>query len=252
MLIANWSNPYHSPSDFEVESFGAHDSDYYFDHFAPRAYSTAFERKFPHEDHGLYPPTHQMHHKDAYNEADNYSSSNINDQPANREYLGGLKRIVYRELETPHSVDPVLAKTLDDPNIFYHSYEDFPPDFYKAEYYHGYANIAADLSPNFDPFRASNDYEHIKIHSLAENGFYYYDPHRQTDLREFGVSPREQAGWHGGIFAPDFEVNKVQDKLQGNIGEQMIHSSGQSHDPRQDTYMEEIDPNYVPYHHHEE
>ena len=39
------------------------------------------------------------------------------------------------ELETPHSFDPIAAKDINDPSIFFHSYEDFPPDFYKAEYY---------------------------------------------------------------------------------------------------------------------
>ena len=41
----------------------------------------------------------------------------------------------YTELETPHTQDLYLAKPLDHPHIHYHSYEDFPPDFYKADFY---------------------------------------------------------------------------------------------------------------------
>ena len=43
--------------------------------------------------------------------------------------------LTYTELETPHTQDLYLAKPLDHPHIHYHSYEDFPPDFYKADFY---------------------------------------------------------------------------------------------------------------------
>lgn len=48
----------------------------------------------------------------------------------------------FKELETPHSKEVFLAKDTRDPHIYFHEYEDFPPDFYKAEFYHEqYAKI---------------------------------------------------------------------------------------------------------------
>jgi len=56
------------------------------------------------------------------------------------------KKLEYYELETAHTKDPIKAKSTNDPNIFFSSYEDFPPDFYKAEYYPGYNAIALELN----------------------------------------------------------------------------------------------------------
>jgi hypothetical protein len=67
----NWTNPYRSPSTFEVEPFGEHSSDYYYDQFKPSTHSTAFERKFPYESIGWYPPSDRLHHahQPSFNEA---------------------------------------------------------------------------------------------------------------------------------------------------------------------------------------
>ena len=64
---------------------------------------------------------------------------------------------------------------MDHPHIHYHSYEDFPPDFYKADFYDQYRQITGvDWTP----------YSPLKIHSYGDNGFYYYDDHPQTSFRD--------------------------------------------------------------------
>ena len=80
---------------------------------------------------------------------------------------------------------------MDDPEIFYHSYHDFPPDFYKAEFYDEHSRL---------PF------EGTQIHSLTDHGYYYHDDHHQTDFRAFAHGDHtllKHTGWHG--FHHSFE-----------------------------------------------
>ena len=81
-------------------------------------------------------------------------------------------------MATPHSFEPYLAKPLSDPSIHYHSYEDFPPDWYKAEFYDQYRHLSG--HPEYDHF----EYKPLKIHSYHKDGFYYYDDHHQTSFRD--------------------------------------------------------------------
>ena len=92
-------------------------------------------------------------------------------------------------METPHTTDTFKAKKLDDPNVHYHDFSDFPPDFYKADFYHHYAEVGADilsseLGQHVRPSDVHREYEPLKIHSLAKSGegFYYYDDHHQTSF----------------------------------------------------------------------
>ena len=73
--------------------------------------------------------------------------------------------LLYHEIETAHTLDPIRVKSTDDPNVFFHSFHDFPPDFYKAEYY--------DVDSS-----TRHGHEGTKIHSLTDNGYYYYDDRR--------------------------------------------------------------------------
>jgi hypothetical protein len=95
------------------------------------------------------------------------------------------KTIAYIPMDTPHTIDAILSKDLDDPNIHYQSYEDFPPDFYKANYYNFYNDIVKDMLPHesIEDYYPHSVYRPLKIHSYADNGFYYYDEHPQTDFR---------------------------------------------------------------------
>ncbi len=91
----------------------------------------------------------------------------------------------YHELETPHSLEPFKSKSLHDPTVHYHDYHDYPPEFYKAEYYGNYHKLSEDMmSPEqYYRLRVLNHddhhlpYEPLQVHSWADNGFFYYDDH---------------------------------------------------------------------------
>lgn len=51
----------------------------------------------------------------------------------------------YHELETPHSLEPFKSKSILDPTVHFHDYHDFPPEFYKAEYYGNYHKLSEDM-----------------------------------------------------------------------------------------------------------
>ena len=51
----------------------------------------------------------------------------------------------YHELVTAHSLEPFKSKPHSDPLIHYHDYQDFPPEFYKAEYYSFYHKLGDDM-----------------------------------------------------------------------------------------------------------
>ena len=97
----------------------------------------------------------------------------------------------FEKLEIPHSREPFRAKKTSDPGIYFHEYEDFPPDFYKAEFYHdAYMKIMQQINAE-ERLDLMNElalegpeYKPLKIHSLAENGFFYYDDHSQTSFRD--------------------------------------------------------------------
>lgn len=93
--------------------------------------------------------------------------------------------LVYNELETPHTKEPFKAKALDDPNIHYHDFSDFPPDFYKPEFYgYHYEQVTGHKSS------PHTKYEPLKIHSVDKSGkgFYYYDEHYSTSFLHGGSS----------------------------------------------------------------
>ena len=92
---------------------------------------------------------------------------------------------LYQEIDTPHTLDPVRVKTTDDPDIYFQSFHDFVPDFYKVEFYDSHQSL---------PFGGP------KIHSLTDDGYYYFDDHRHTDLRSFAHGHHtllKPTGWHG-------------------------------------------------------
>ena len=106
----------------------------------------------------------------------------------------------YRELETPHTIEPFKARSINDSTVHYHDYTDFPPEFYKAEYYSFYHKLSEDMNPDHhlthDEAEHHLPFEPLRIHSYTDNGFYYYDDHPQTDFREETGYDAYMAGHH--------------------------------------------------------
>ena len=122
-------------------------------------------------------------------------------------YIGTTPRSVhglhYREVQTAHSLEPYLAKDTDHPSVHFHTYEDFPPDFYKAEFYEQeYAQImGTDESEQafdqfYQPVELLKPYEPLKVHSFHDNGFYYYDDNSMTSFKDDTGYEAYAAGHH--------------------------------------------------------
>ena len=97
----------------------------------------------------------------------------------------------YNEIETPHSKEVFKAKPVTDPNIHYHDFSDFPPDFYKADFYEQYETLGADILGHPMPKHAKHYvYEPLKVHNYSHDGkgFYYFDDHQQTDMRRHDLA----------------------------------------------------------------
>ena len=114
--------------------------------------------------------------------------------------------ISYIPLDTPHTLDPIQARPIDHPNVRFQSYEDFPPDFYKADYYGFYNDHVKELLPEgmIEEHYPAGEYKPLRIHSFGENGFYYHDDHFQNDFRH-DADAIEQ------IFGFDYQQNELED-----------------------------------------
>ena len=97
-------------------------------------YETAAYASTPYAPHSLeyservYPSKHFMAEHD------------LLDPAATAAAVAAASAPSYMPVETPHhfTPDPLLHMDLNDPHVHFHSYEDFPPDFYKPEFYQEY------------------------------------------------------------------------------------------------------------------
>lgn len=115
--------------------------------------------------------------------------------------------------------------------MHYHDYTDFPPEFYKAEYYSFYHKLSEDMNP--DHVHESEHhlpFEPLRVHSYTDNGFYYYDDHPQTDFREETGYDAYMAG-HQQFFDPYQQPAYNFSHGKEAAHSEMIHSSGDMHDP---------------------